>query len=157
MSSILFVCTANRFRSPLAASYFSRMLVQKKDHHGIRVSSAGTWTQSGLPATTDAQNLAAKVGLDLSEHQSRLIEEEVLSDSDLVLVMDSGHKEAIRHEFPSIAQKVYLLSEVAIGVSFDIADPYTTSEPPNVVAREIFELIDDGYERILSLAWKLEK
>jgi protein-tyrosine-phosphatase len=132
-------------------------MVEKNEPHKIRVSSAGTWTQPGLPATTEAFNIAEKVGLDLSLHQSRMITEEILSEADLILVMDSGHKEAIRHEFPSIAGRVFLLSEVAIGTAFDINDPYLSSEPSRVIAREIFELIDDGYERIISLAWKLEK
>lgn len=156
MSSILFVCTANRFRSPIATSYFSKRMIEKNEQQKIHVSSAGTWTQPGLPATTEALIIAEKSGFDLCRHQSRMITKDILSGADLVLVMDSGHKEAIRHEFPSIAGKVFLLSEVAIGIAFDIADPYTTSEPSNVVAREIFELIDDGYERIVSLAWKLE-
>jgi protein-tyrosine phosphatase len=152
MSSILFVCTANRFRSPIAAIAFARQVVKRGDDHHISISSAGTWTVTDLPATPDALKQAKKYHLNLSFHKSRLISQEILSEADLVLVMDANHKEGITHEFPDVADKVYLLAEVTNGVSYDIPDPYSTDESPAVVAKEIVELIDRGYEKILQLA-----
>ena len=49
MPKVLFVCTANRFRSPLAAAIFKRFLLESQETGRWRVSSAGTWTRSGLP------------------------------------------------------------------------------------------------------------
>jgi protein-tyrosine-phosphatase len=152
MPSIVFVCTANRFRSPIAAIAFARKVVKHGDDHHISISSAGTWTVNGLPATTDALKQAQKYNLNLSLHKSRLISPEILSQADLVLVMDANHKEGIIHEFPAAADKVFLLSEAVNGASFDIPDPYSTDESPAVVAKEIVEMINLGYEKILQLA-----
>ena len=155
MPSILFVCTANRFRSPIAAIAFARQVVKRGDDHHINISSAGTWTVPGLPATPDALKQAQKYNLNLSLHKSRLISLEILSQADLVLVMDANHKEGITHEFPVVADKIYLLAEVTNEASYDIPDPYSTDETPSVVAKEIVEMIERGYEKILALA--LEK
>jgi protein-tyrosine phosphatase len=157
MPSILFVCTANRFRSPIAAIAFARQVVKRGDDHHISISSAGTWTVTGLPATPDALKQAQEFNLNLALHKSRLITQEILAQADLVLVMDANHKEGISHEFPTVAHKVYLLSEVSNGASYDIPDPYSTDESPVVVAREIIELIDRGYDQIIQLAVKLER
>ncbi|MFU8827432.1 MAG: hypothetical protein ACNA70_08065, partial [Brevefilum sp.] len=51
MASVLFVCTANRFRSPIASIFFAKAVVRHGDDGEIRVSSAGTWTVAGQPAT----------------------------------------------------------------------------------------------------------
>lgn len=157
MPAILFVCTANRFRSPIAAFSFAQEAEQRKNDHRIRVASAGTWTYNGHPATNEAQNEAIKYGLNLSLHKSRLITESILNDVDLVLVMDANHKEAITQEFPHTASKVFLLTEVALGTPYDIPDPYNTTEPPDEVAEEIVSMIAQGYEKIFELALKLEK
>lgn len=82
MPSILFVCTANRFRSPIAAIYFARSVVKQGDDNFISVSSAGTWTVPGQPVTTDALLEADKYALNLSLHKSRLITRSMLSKSD---------------------------------------------------------------------------
>jgi protein-tyrosine phosphatase len=156
MPSILFVCTANRFRSPFAAISFAREVVKRKDDHHLTISSAGTWTVDGLPATTEAQKEADKFGLNLSMHKSRVITEKILSQADLVLVMEHNHQESITQEFPFTANKVFQLAETVNGVPYDIPDPYGTDETPDAVALEIIEMIDRGYEKIVELALKLE-
>lgn len=157
MPSILFVCTANRFRSPIAALYFAKALVQQGDDVDIQVSSAGTWTFDGQLAMAKAIQLAQDYGLDLSYHKSRIVSEEILSQSDLIMVMESGHKEALTHEFPGTADRVYLLAEVVEGLDVEIPDPYGEAQAdPEEVVKEIIGLIDDGYEQLLSLAKKME-
>lgn len=84
----------------------------------------------------------------------RPISKEIISQADLVLVMESNHREAILHEFPFSADRVYLLSEAANGAPYDIPDPYVSDEPPEVIAEEIITMIDRGYERIIELALK---
>ena len=153
MSSILFVCTANRFRSPLAALYFAREVVRRGDDQGISVSSAGTWAITGMPAMPKAVKLAREYDLDLSYHRSRVVTEEILSETDLILVMESGHKEAITHEFPDTEGRVFLLTEAAGKLPVDIPDPYGEKHaPPADVAIEIVDLIEEGYHKIIELA-----
>ncbi len=152
MPSVLFVCTANRFRSPIAAIYFAREVVKHGDDQEVSVSSAGTWTVSDRPAMPEALTQAKKYGLNLTLHKSRPIKKEILSRADLILVMENNHKEAILQEFPFSANHVHLLAEVVDGVSNDIPDPYATDEPPDVITREIINMIDRGYNQIVQLA-----
>jgi len=158
MPSILFVCTANRFRSPIAALYFAREVVSRGDDQDIQVASAGTWASPGLQAMSKAVQLAQEYGLNLSYHKSRIVSEGLLAQSDLILVMESGHKEALTHEFPATADRVYLLTEVVEGLNLDIPDPYGEAQAdPQEVVKEIVGLIDEGYEQLLSFAKKMEE
>ncbi|MDY6845975.1 MAG: low molecular weight phosphotyrosine protein phosphatase [Chloroflexota bacterium] len=157
MASILFVCTANRFRSPIAALYFAREVVRHGDDDQITVSSAGTWAKSGMPAMPKAVQLGEGFDLDLGFHRSRVITERILSKSDLILVMEAGHKEAITHEFPGTQGRVFLLTEAVGKLAVDIPDPYGEKRaPPEDVIKEIVDLIDHGYEQIVALAKTME-
>lgn len=148
MSTILFVCKANRFRSPLAAAYFSKKLAIHKDY-AITASSAGTYTVDGLPATPEAQKEAEKLGLNLSSHKSRVVTKKIISEADLILVMEYHHKEAISQEFPISSGKIFILTEIAIGFPYDVPDPYRKGESSAGNARGIISIIDQGYEKII--------
>jgi protein-tyrosine-phosphatase len=152
MRSILFICTANRFRSPIAAIHFARLVVRKGYDKLISVSSAGTWTVPGKPVTPEALNIAKRYNLNLSLHQSRPLTEAVLNQAHLAIVMENSHKEAILQEFPTAGEKVFLLAEVVKGVSEDIPDPYASDELPEVIADEIITMINLGYKNIVQLA-----
>jgi len=155
MPSILFICTANRFRSPIAAIYFANKAVKNGDDQNLQTSSAGTWGTTGQPAMPDAIRLAETYQLNLNYHKSRYLTKEIMSDSDLILVMEKGHKEAIIQEFPACKNRLFLLTEAVGEPPGDVPDPYTTSEPTEVVAAEIIELIDQGYQKIIDLAYDL--
>ena len=66
MPSVLFVCTANRCRSPMAMAIFREKV--NKDIAGAswRIESAGTWTQRGLPTLKVVHDVLAERGIDLS-------------------------------------------------------------------------------------------
>ncbi len=154
MPSILFVCTANRFRSPLAALFLAREVVRHGDDQLFRVASAGVWTSNGLPATNDVIEFADQFALDLRFHKSRLVSEEILEAADLILVMEAGQKEAIIQEFPFVKNRIFLLSEAVGQYPYDIPDPYKSKEPHEIIGMEIIKLIDDGYNQLIQLAWK---
>ncbi len=151
MPSIIFVCTANRFRSPIAAAALRKELQQHKTPGDWQVLSAGTWTSEGMPAAFEAMRAAALLGLDISTHSSREISAELVKAADLILVMEQGHKEALQAEFPRSAHKVHLLSEAATGVAYDIQDPASSAAAEDVPG-EIVELIHEGFDRICALA-----
>jgi protein-tyrosine phosphatase len=151
MPSILFVCTANRLRSPLAAACFEKELAARGMTAGWKVSSAGTWTMDGLPAAEQAILGARQLGVEVGRHASRAINAKIMNEADLVIVMEHGHMEALRTEFPASASKVYLLSEMAAGVAYDVPDP-ASSSAANEVYAEIDELVHSGFERMCSLA-----
>ncbi len=152
MPRVLFVCTANRFRSPLAAAFFKAEVENRRLSEVWKISSVGTWTIPGQPATPDAIAFAKENQLSLADHRSAIVTEEILSDQDLILVMESGHKEALINEFPKFTSRIFLLSEAAGLVPFNLPDPYTSHEPPKLVAMEIFSIIKKSAGTIIEKA-----
>lgn len=155
MTSILFVCTANRFRSPLAEALFRFELERSGQSALCKAGSAGTWTENGLPAMPAAITIGVELGLDLTTHRSRLVSDNLLNNNSLILVMQSGHKEALSVEFPDHMDKVFLLSDVVGNITYDIRDPFVTGEPPQEIAREIADVIQAGWMKIFKLAIQL--
>ncbi|HOE35425.1 MAG: low molecular weight protein arginine phosphatase [Chloroflexi bacterium] len=145
MPGVLFVCTANRFRSPLAQVIFQGLLRKMPSAADWRVESAGTWGDPNLPAMPEAVEEARKRNLNLDNHRSRLLTPRMMNQFDLVLVMETGHKEALQAEFPTVSSRIYLLSEVCGGVPFSIPDPYASGDSPAEVAREIDQLITSKF------------
>jgi protein-tyrosine-phosphatase len=95
------------------------------------------------------KRIAGHLHLDLSAHKSRRISRELLDSYDLVLVMESNHREALLVEFPEIKNRLFLLSEVTIGQAYNIPDPH--AQPGDTfqdVATELQDLIDKGYKNI---------
>ncbi|MGB8214214.1 MAG: hypothetical protein WCE68_11710 [Anaerolineales bacterium] len=149
MPSILFVCSANRYRSVLAAAFFCQCLEQVADRESWSVSSAGTWTKPGLPPDARALQDARDWGLDIKRHRSRQVDANLLAQNDLVLVMEAGQKEALQIEFPMERNKIYLLSEVANGLPYDIPDPLNPDGATHQeIAVELHSLITHGFIHI---------
>ena len=157
MPSILFVCLANRYRSPLAAAFFCQCLEQASDQRNWFVGSAGTWAQPGLPPDGRALQDARDRKLDIKSHRSRQVNAILLSQSNLVLVMEAGQKEALQIEFPKDREKIYLLSEVTEGISYDIPDPFgPDSGTHQEIANELYVLIKRGFKNICTLALDIQ-
>jgi len=149
MPSILFVCTGNICRSPLAAALWRARVAGEP---GWRVESAGTWALDGHPASANTLAVLAERGLDAPGHRARTVNGELLSAFNLILVMERGHAEALRAEFPDVAGRVYLLSEM-IGREFDIADPYGGPVVEyEATAQEIERIFELGADRMRELA-----
>jgi protein-tyrosine phosphatase len=153
MPSVLFVCLANRYRSPLAAAFFCYYLKQAADRKSWSVGSAGTWTKPGLPPDNRALQDAHQWSLDIKTHRSRQVNASLLSQSNLVLVMEAGQKEALQIEFPNERGKIYLLSEAAAGIPYDIPDPFGPDGATHQeIATELHNLIKGGFDKICNLA-----
>lgn len=148
MTSILFVCRANRYRSPIAAAIMKEAIVKQYQHWDV--SSAGTWTTDGLPPISGAVFEAQELGLDIRGHQSRVITPQMVRNADLILVMEQDQKEALQVEFPMCRHKIALLTEVVEGESYDILDPM--KYPGHVVGFHIKQLITTGLDRIAARA-----
>ncbi|HNW95367.1 MAG TPA: hypothetical protein PKW57_01340 [Anaerolineaceae bacterium] len=145
MPALLFVCTANRFRSPLAQVMFQEKLRRTADAANWRVESAATWGDPNLPAMPEAVLEANKRQLNLENHRSKLISAQLVKQFDLILVMEAGHKEALQMEFPAVRSRIYLLSEVCGGTPFNILDPYLSGDSPTEVAHEIEDQIEKKF------------
>lgn len=85
--SIMFVCTANRFRSPLAAAIVSRELKGLP----VRVDSRGSIDVGAMPPLTQAMDAATLLGVDISRHRARQLGENELVDTGLVIGFEAKH------------------------------------------------------------------
>ena len=157
MPSVLFVCTANQYRSPLAAACFHFELEARGQLRDWTVESAGTWAQPGLPAAVQAREAAVKLGISLDGHVTRQVSAELVQGFDLVLLMEAGQVEAMNAEFPSTARKMFLLSEMVAGVGYNIPDPALFYQEGQEIALEIRDLVSRGFDKIVSLAESLHE
>ncbi len=151
MFRILFVCTANLYRSPLAAAFFSRKLLAEGQSNHWFVETAGTWSVPGQHAPSDLLKIASALDIDLKSHRTRQLDHGLLAASDLVLVMEKGQREALRIEFPSAQMKVHLLSELADHIEYDVPDPINSDLSMHEIVIEIGRLIDRAYPNICRL------
>jgi protein-tyrosine phosphatase len=105
---ILFVCTGNTCRSPLAVLALEDALGE--DAPLVELMSAGTAATAGQPASEGTQRVAASEGFDLGSHRSRALTPERARSADLVFVMSAAHRAAVESMGVS-REHVHLLSE----------------------------------------------
>lgn len=122
MKRILFVCTGNICRSPLAEALLRRAVAERSLE--IEVSSAGTGAWENAPASEGAYLVAMEKGLDLSSHRARLLTRELVQQADLVLTMARHHR--ARVDELGGGGKVAVLGEYAGRALADaeVSDPF---------------------------------
>ena len=153
MPKILVVCTANICRSPVGEALLRERL-HEQGLEGWEVASAGTWAYPGQSAAEYSSLLMAEQGLNIEEHASQIVSDELLQENDLVLCMERGHVEALRAEFSDQREKIYLLTEMS-DRNYSVSDPYGGPlESYEDMVEELTMLVEEGLDRIIKLASK---
>jgi len=123
--NILFVCTGNTCRSPMAEGFTKKLLAEKfkcgvdrLGQIGYKIASAGVIAMNGIDASAEAIRFCASKGVDITGHKSRRLSTEILKEADYIFAMSAEHRSDIIRILPQAGQKCILLND-----SGDINDP----------------------------------
>ena len=121
MKTILFVCTGNTCRSPMAASIFCHKMGPDS---GWTATSAGIFAGPGSPASVHSVHAVQEWGIDLGAHQSKSLTASLIKSADLIVPMTASHRDLILQHFPGVGNKVFLIKSFENSrVPSDISDP----------------------------------
>ena len=122
MKRVLFVCSGNTCRSPLAEG-IAKDVFQRKLNAIVDVSSAGTAAVDGFPASDLAARVAEDGDIDISNHRSRLLMRSHIMESDLIVTMEERHREAVGALEPAALRYTFLITDFCDGRETDVPDP----------------------------------
>jgi protein-tyrosine phosphatase len=147
---VLFVCTANVCRSPMAREIFEALAGDRG--LDLRARSAGVSALVGEPMTPEAAAVLDELGFYPEEHRARQVSRAMLEESDLVLAMSPRHLEALDKLLGGGPMpEVHLLTEYATGRREGIPDPYgQTMTAYRSTARQLLDHIERALDRLQS-------
>lgn len=141
---IVFVCTGNICRSPMA-EYLARH--QLGDDTAWDIRSAGVATGAGMPASQQGVIVMDELGISTREHASQPLSRELVDDAALIVCMSQSHVNAIAGQFPDASGRVYLLKSFGTtGGHDDVDDPIGM---PVDVYRDTRDEIDTAIRKMI--------
>lgn len=142
-TQILFVCSGNTCRSPMAEGFCKQILADDSEYN---VLSAGTSANSGESATQEAITALQNHGIDISKHRSRLLTPDLVSASRFIFAMTGRHRQKVLELCREADGKCFLLSEYS-----EIDDPFEQDqEVYNACARQVLAAVQARVAQILS-------
>lgn len=117
---LLFVCTANICRSPMAEAFAIAYATERR--WAVEVKSAGVHAMPDNPAAPKSITAMREADLDITKHRSQPLSDELVHWADHILVMEIRHATKIRDRWPGADAKVMMLGN--FGGVMEIADPY---------------------------------
>ena len=130
MNSILVVCVGNICRSPVGERILASLLPK------VKVTSAGIGAMVGHSADSTATEVAELQGISLNGHVARQFTNRIGEESDLILVMEEGHRREISKQAPHLLGRIMLFDHWSGGAG--IPDPY---KRPLAFHQNTFDLI----------------
>jgi tRNA threonylcarbamoyl adenosine modification protein (Sua5/YciO/YrdC/YwlC family) len=123
---ILFVCTGNTCRSPMAEGMCRKLLAEKLacrvdelEDRGVVVLSAGMSAMAGSPPAAEAVHVMADLGVELAGHVSQPLSERLVRHADVIFTMTQSHRQMLLSQWPEATSRTTLLSDNQM----DIPDP----------------------------------
>lgn len=144
MINVLFVCTGNTCRSPMAEGLFAD-LIRKWKIEGIRCESAGLAACPGDAPSENAVRAAKEMGVDISSHRSRQLSMPLAELTDLFVCMTSEHEQIIKSAIPDAKTTV---------LSGGVSDPYCGDI---WTYRKCVDKILDGFQDLVNEIRAMEK
>lgn len=115
MKTVLFVCTGDTCRGPLAAALFNKIAPQKL---GLRAESAGLFACDNAVLSQNAIAAAKALGCDISSHKSRMLSHEIGEQAERLVCLTAAHRDRILEKYPHWLQKTICLTINDISDSF---------------------------------------
>jgi protein-tyrosine-phosphatase len=142
VKKVLFVCTANICRSPMAQAIFDALA--EDGDLPFRAESAGTAALEGKPMAANTLAALEEVGIYPSPHRARRVDEAMVEEAELVLAMTPQHAATVRRLAGNRAGEIHALPEYTVGVQGEgIPDPYgLTMAAYRSTLRQIYEHVE---------------